>query len=87
MNIIYVCGNSHTTITTDHGAPVITPMIITCTQCPEVAVKAPEEPWHADVEAEYEWYIPVKRRGITKEENRLYRKHGIYLRGILNVQK
>lgn len=80
---LYQCANGHKTITADPGN-VILPMIMDCQECREIAtLVGPVE----SGEPTHEWYIPEKRRGLTKEDNRRYKKHGVYLKKINNEKE
>lgn len=83
MNVVYICAHGHRTVTNSNGH--LTPMIIDCQHesCRDIAsMHGP-----ADEVATHEWYIPEKRRGLTKEDNRRYKKHGVYLKKINNEKE
>lgn len=61
----------------------VAPSLIDCPQCREMAVCSTDTA--QDEKPEYEWYVPDKKRGITKEERKKFDAHGIYLRKIKTV--
>lgn len=82
---VYQCARGHKTITIDPGTYIL-PMIIDCQDesCKDIASLSGEID---EGEATHQWYVPEKRRGLTKEDNRRYKKHGTYLKKINNEKE
>lgn len=81
--IIYKCSAGHVSSTQCDILEAVLPMFIECTVCRELATATEST---ENTKATHEWFIPEKRgKGITKEDKRRYKKHGVFLRVIANA--